>query len=111
MGCLHVILRMCGCLACVISWCSTDRGPTARISLLPSARDKAKAMDRRHSNTSWSSRRRRDDVEKRDARERDGEFDEMEAFVSKKKRQLGDLKQEAERLRSEKNRLRADLAR
>ena len=96
---------------CVISCCSTDRGPAARISLLPSARAKANAMDRRHSDTSWSSRRRRDDVEKRDARERDGEFEGMEAFVSKKKRQLGDLKQEAERLRSEKNRLRADLAR
>jgi hypothetical protein len=68
-----LILRMCGCLACVISCCSTDRGPAARISLLPSARAKAKAMDRRHSNTCWSSRGRRDDVEKRDARERDGE--------------------------------------
>ena len=35
----------------------------------------------------------------------------MEAFVHKKKRQLGDLKEESERLRSERNRLRAELAR
>ena len=35
----------------------------------------------------------------------------MEAFVHKKKRQLGDLKEESERLRTERNRLRAELAR
>ena len=92
-----MILRICACLACVISCCSTDRGSVARILLLPSVRAKAKAMDRRHSNTSWSSRRKRDDVEKRDARERDGEIDEMEALVSKKKRQLGDLNEAGSR--------------
>ena len=53
-------------------------------------------------------RSRRDDGEKRGD---GGEFDDMEAFVHKKKRQLGDLKDESERLRSERNRLRADLAR
>ena len=63
-------------------------------------------MQRRRQN--WASNGRRDD-EKRDTR--DSEFDDMEAFMSKKKRQLGDLKEENERLRSEKNRLRADLAR
>ena len=63
-------------------------------------------MQRRRQN--WASNGRRED-EKRDTR--DSEFDDMEAFVSKKKRQLGDLKEENERLRSEKNRLRADLAR
>ena len=62
-------------------------------------------MQRRRQN--WSNGRR--DDEKRDTR--DSEFDDMELFVSKKKRQLGDLKEENERLRSEKNRLRADLAR
>jgi regulator of replication initiation timing len=56
----------------------------------------------------WASNGRRDD-EKRDTR--DSEFDDMEAFMSKKKRQLGDLKEENERLRSDRNRLRADLAR
>ena len=56
----------------------------------------------------WASNGRRGD-EKRDTR--DSEFDDMEAFMSKKKRQLGDLKEENERLRSDRNRLRADLAR
>ena len=56
----------------------------------------------------WASNGRRDD-EKRDTR--DSEFDDMEAFMSKKKRQLGDLKEDNERLRSDRNRLRADLAR
>ena len=65
----------------------------------------------RHPQT-WSSRRRRDDVEKRGGNTKEGsEFDEMEAFVHKKKRQLGDLKEESERLRSERNKLRAELAR
>ena len=63
-------------------------------------------MQRRRQN--WASNGRRDD-EKRDTR--DSEFDDMEAFVSKKKRQLCDLKDENERLRSEKKRLRADLSR
>jgi hypothetical protein len=63
-------------------------------------------MQRRRQN--WASNGRRDD-EKRDTR--DSEFDDMEAFMSKKKRQLGDLKEENDRLRSEKGRLRADLAR
>ena len=63
-------------------------------------------MQRRRQN--WASNGRRDD-EKRDTR--DSEFDDMEAFVSKKKRQLCDLKDDNERLRSEKNRLRADLSR
>ena len=62
-------------------------------------------MQRRRQN--WASNGRRDD-EKRDTRD---EFDDMEAFMSKKKRQLGDLKEENDRLRSEKGRLRADLAR
>ena len=53
-------------------------------------------------------RSRRDDGEKRGD---GGEFDDMEAFVHKKKRQLGDLKEESERLRTERNRLRAELAR
>ena len=42
---------------------------------------------------------------------RDSELNIMEAFVSKKKRQLGDLKDEDKRLRSERSRLRADRAR
>jgi len=64
-------------------------------------------MQRRRQN--WASNGRRDGIGERDTR--DSEFDDMEAFVSKKKRQLRDLKEENERLRSERSRLRADLAR
>jgi hypothetical protein len=93
-----------------VPMCSSDAQATPRASALVlapfSARVRATAMQRRRQN--WASNGRRDD-EKRDTR--DSEFDDMEAFMSKKKRQLGDLKEENERLRSEKNRLRADLAR
>ena len=98
-----VLVCSCDCalLACVInvaqSTLEVNSNPLHPIHLTT-------AMNR----SRRQPRSRRDDGEKRGD---GGEFDDMEAFVHKKKRQLGDLKEESERLRSERNRLRAELAR
>ena len=77
--------------------------PNFVLPFFPSA--KTKTMDRSRKSAPWSGHRRDDDNRRRS---RDDEFDDLENFVAKKKRELGDLKSDADRLRRERNRVNSE---